>query len=270
MENDNVLNRDTEPIGSDLGEAGLLPLPVRSRARDHCHLSGDLDPDATPFPSTCGHGLGRTERTNLNVGGKTDPKKPARLPSRISLLEEIWPIRELPSLIERGLIIAAVVLEPRRGLERELGWFRHVFQAHLYRIETEFACHEVHDAFNDVCCLGPPSTAVRVGRHLVGVDTGNLHLHGLELVAAAEHYARQRWDRGREKLAIRTDVDYRLTSNCEHRAILLDRNLVVPDLVTPVNRGCRVFAPALDPLDRPIEAYREVTDNDLFGVQIEL
>src|SRR4030088_1711030 len=91
-ENDNVLDLNTEPIGRDLSEARLLPLPMRSRARDHCHLSGALYPDATPSPSTCDHGLGRTERANLTVSGKTDPKRRARPPSRISLLEKVWPI----------------------------------------------------------------------------------------------------------------------------------------------------------------------------------
>src|SRR5207237_7996774 len=108
-ENDNILDRYTKPIGGDLGETRLLPLPVRRRASNHRHLSGDLYSDAAPFPSPCGHGLGRTKRTNLNVGRKTDPKKPALLPRRLSFLEETSQSRARQRFAGRGLVVPGVV-----------------------------------------------------------------------------------------------------------------------------------------------------------------
>src|SRR5208337_4312858 len=55
------------------------------------------------------------------------------------------------------------------------------------------------------------------------VDARDVHPHSLELVAAAEHEASQRRDRGREKLAVRTDGGDYPRSDREHRAVLLNR-----------------------------------------------
>src|ERR1700730_9918108 len=102
------------------------------------------------------------------------------------------------------------------------------------------------------------------------MDARNLHQNRFKLVAAANHEACQRRDRGGEKLAVRSDVGDYLRSDSENRAVIPDRNLAFRDLVTPVDGGCCVFAPTLYPFDWPVEAHREMTDYDLFGVKIEL
>src|SRR5260370_1302570 len=112
--------RAPAPIGWYLGEARLLPVPVWRRAGDPRHFPRDLDPDATPFPSARGHGLRRTERAYLNIGRNADPEEPARLPRRVSLLEELRPLGELLRLLEPGLLFPPSVHEPRPALPRHL------------------------------------------------------------------------------------------------------------------------------------------------------
>src|SRR6516165_2717534 len=268
--NDDILDRDTESISCDLRKARLLALPMRRRTGDHRYFAGDLDPDAAPFPSARGHDLRRTERAYLNVGGNADPEKPARFTSCASLLEELRPIGKLLSLLQRCLVVSAVIVEPGRSRERELRWLRHVFQSHLYRVETELAGNKIHDAFDQVRRFGPARATVGVRRHFVRVDARDVDVHGLKFVATAMHESRQRRDPGREKLPVRPDVGNQLCSNREQRTVFPKRYFVIGELIAAVDGRRRVFATALDPLDWPVDAYCKVADYRFFRVEIEL
>src|SRR2546429_6160654 len=72
-----VFDGHAELVGGNLGEAGLLSLPVRRGAGDDRYLARHLDAHAAPFPSAGGHHLRRAERADFHVGAEADAEEPA-------------------------------------------------------------------------------------------------------------------------------------------------------------------------------------------------
>jgi hypothetical protein len=87
-------------------------------------------------------------------------------------------------LLQRALVISAVVGQAARGIEGEFFWFRKVFQTDGSRVQLEFRSHDINQALDRVSSLGSSGAAISVGGHFVGVNRSEVHAHSFELVTA--------------------------------------------------------------------------------------
>ena len=74
---------------------------------------------------------------------------------------------DLLRLVERCFVVATVVIETSRSVERKLVWRRKVLATHFRRIHAEFSGNEIERAFHDVGRFRPARAAISVGGHLV-------------------------------------------------------------------------------------------------------
>ena len=125
------------------------------------------------------------------------------------MLEQFFPVGDSLRLLERALVVAAVVGQSSRCMEREFRRLREILQANLYRINVQLIGDEIHDPFYDISRLGPASAAVGIGSHFVRVNTSHVHPHGLALVATGEQEAGEGGNRGSRELAISANVSNR-------------------------------------------------------------
>ena len=255
-----VVDWNRQPIGRDLGEAGLLALAVRRNARGDGHLARELNLDTAPFPAARSHDLRRAQSADLNVSGDADTEEPAGLPGPVSLSQKRLPAGQALRLFERALVVSAVVGQPCRGVERKLPRLRHVLEPHRDRVEAELVSDDVHNALDCVSGLRTSCATVGVSRHLVRVNTDHVHPHALDFVATAQHEAGQRRDGRCQELKIGPEVGDGVRSDGQHHAVLLDPDLVGSDLVPAVDGRGGVLSTCFDPLHGCAQPSRQVAD----------
>src|SRR5439155_12014822 len=110
-------------------------------------------------------------------------------------------------------------------------------------IDVELAGDDVHQPLDQVRRLGTAGAAIRVGRHLVRVDADDLDLDGGNAIAAGQDEAGERRNRGRVQLVIGAEIGNRPRLDAQYRAVVLDGDLVVANLIAAVNRRRRILAP---------------------------
>ena len=268
VQNDDVLDRDADPVRDDLRERGLLALTVRGDAGDDGDFRGYLHPHATPFPAARRHRLRRPHRADLHVGRHADARQPACGARRVTVRDQPFPPDELARLHQGALIIAAVVHEPAGGRKREFTGRGEVLQAEVDAIDPAFVRDDVHQPLDEISGLGPSRTPVRIGRHFVGVDADDFHRRNP--VAAGQHETRERRHGRRQKLQIRAEVRDRTGFEAENGAVLLDCDLILANLIAAVRRYGRVLAPRFDPFHGRVQAHGEMRAQRFFRVHVEL
>src|SRR5207237_10589842 len=102
----------------NLRERSLLSLSVRRCAREHCDFASRLDPHGGAFPTTRGHRLRWAERANLNVTRQTNANQPAVAALVFLFFAQLFVAGKIEGFGERSFVIAAVVIEARRGVKR--------------------------------------------------------------------------------------------------------------------------------------------------------
>ena len=102
------------------------------------------------------------------------------------------------------------------------------------------------------------------------IDGGKVHAHGFELIASGQHQAGECRNRGSQKLQIRAEIGDGFRFHGKNGAVLLDRDLVIADLIAAMNGCGRILATALDPFDRRIQPHRQVANQCFLGVEVEL
>ena len=118
--------------------------------------------------------------------------------------------------------------------------------------------------------LRPPGAADGVGRHLVREDPGDVGLDGRDLVATAHHERRERRDERREQLVVGAHVGEDLRVQGGDRAVALRAHPHVVDLVAPVRGHLHVLRARRGPAHRPLEPARQVRDERLLAVDVQL
>src|ERR1041384_267463 len=179
-----VIYIDTELICYELSERCFLALSVWRRSGKHGYLSCGFNSHGRAFPSAGGGRLRRTDRADFYVSRNTDAYDTSLLASLLLLVAHRLVVGHRKSLVERALIIAAVIEQTGCGLERELGGLRKVLAAYLYRVHPKFGRDKVRGSFNNLCCFGSPCASIGIGRHLVREYRGHVHLDRRNLVTA--------------------------------------------------------------------------------------
>ena len=133
----------------------------------------------TPAPSEPTAWLGAMPQASIYV----EKPKPRSLPSRSELalaLRKMRDIGELERLLERGVIIAGVVIHDHRRLVRECP--DEVLAPQLRRRRAELAGADLEQALDHERRLGTPGAAIGVDRHGVGIDRIDLAIDVRDVV----------------------------------------------------------------------------------------
>ena len=144
---------------------------------------------------------------------------------------------------ERRFVIAAVVIEARRGVKRKFARGGKVLATDFDRVEVQLARHHVHDALDNVGRFRTTSAAICVGGHLVREDARDIHLNRGNLVSATQHQARQSRNRRRQQLMISAEICDHVVAQSRQRAVVLHTDFDGADLGATVDRGRNVFTP---------------------------
>src|SRR3989454_10381763 len=146
-----LLHRDAELVGDELGERGLVPLPVRVRPRIHGHRARRVDAHLAGLPEARARAErardGRWRRAaRLDVRADADADVPPLRAKRELLLACLVVSDQLERASERRLVVAAVVRERHGRLVRSaIGELRdEVLAPELRRIDPELPRGAVH------------------------------------------------------------------------------------------------------------------------------
>ena len=151
MDDLHVVRRDPEVVGHDLGEGGLVPLPVGTRAGDGRHPPRPLHLDAAALPA---------EGARLDVGREADAHDlPAPAALRL-LAPQARVVRGVEGTLESELIVAGVVDLAGGCLIREGVRRDEVPASDLRGIEAGGPGRCVHEPLDDEAGLGPSRPAI--------------------------------------------------------------------------------------------------------------
>ncbi len=193
-----VLEGDTQPVGDDLAEGRLVPLTVRAHADDDLDLARREHAHARVLPATravveAAEDTAGRETAHLGEGRDADAQLHGVLglaPTTL-LLAQLVVAEHLLGQVRGGLVVAGVVLETGNGGEGELLVGDPVALAHHERVLTELVCQLVHDPLDAEGGLGATGTPVGIGPGLVGEDRLHREVVGRELVDGVEHEGAQ-------------------------------------------------------------------------------
>lgn len=153
MDDLHVFERDAQLVRHDLREGSLMPLAVRVRAGEDLHLAGGHHPDgrafvqAGPHADVAGHLRGR-QSARFDVAGKPDADESSLLPRPLLLLAELPVVGHLQRLVQRALVVAAVVLEYDGRLIGEFVRLDEIPTPELGRVDAQLMGTQFHQAFD--------------------------------------------------------------------------------------------------------------------------
>ena len=272
-----LVGRDPEPVGHDLGEARLVPLAVRRgagvgrhRARGvHSH-DRRLEIAALQAPDRRAEHARRGQTADLDVRGEAEPAVDALLAQLRLLAPERLDVDVLEQLGERGLVVAGVVDHPVRQRGREPVRGDEVLAPQVERVHVQLARELIDQRLDHVDALGPARTPDRVRRELVREHPDDVALDVGDLVAAGDHARREgRDDRALDQVVAAAVLDDLGVDDGE-RAVTLGSELGVRDVVAPVVGGQHLVRARRDPLDRPVELARDEAGEHLLAVDLQL
>ena len=176
---DDVLHRDAELRGDDLGVGRLVALALRLGADRDDDLAGQVDLDVGRFPhrrapalADGADPLGRGDAAHLDVGARGPmPRSLPRSSASAFLRGEGRVAGRREGLVHGRLVVAGVDVdlgaatgraETRRVLVRELVRLDEVAAADLGPIHADLGREQVHRPLDDVGRLGPAGAAVGV------------------------------------------------------------------------------------------------------------
>src|SRR5215510_8617411 len=186
-----VIKIDAELVCSKLSKRRLLPLSVWRRAGQYRDFTRRLYSDGCALPSACRSRGRRTDRADFDIGRNADSDDSSLLTGLLLIRAHLIVICNTERLLQRSLVIAAVVKEPGRGLERKLTWLGEVLATHFNGIQPKLRGNQVRASLDHLCSFRPSRAAIRIRRHLVSEHRGDIHLYGRDLVTTRQHQTGQ-------------------------------------------------------------------------------
>ena len=157
-----VLNRDAEFVRNDLGKSGFLPLTVRVTAGEGAHFGRRMDAHRRTLPQSAleAHRAGDfrgAETANLGIGSEANTEVTTLFAGRRLLLAEAVVVHHLQRHVQGGIVVTAVVGNPRRDGIRELVSADEVLPPDGRRVHLQLRSEHVHEG-------APPGTSLPAGR----------------------------------------------------------------------------------------------------------
>src|SRR5881409_48825 len=261
-----IVHRNPQAVGDDLGKGRFEPLAMRARACEHGDLARRLDPHGGALPAGDGCGLGRADARGLHEGREADPEV-APVVARAALeVAKALVVDHRQRPVERRLVLARVVDEARRGAVRELLGADQVAPTDLGRVEAARARDGVHSPLEQVRRLRPPGAAIGGGGHRVGEDAGELVARGRNEIGPGEEPPGEDAGVRREDFEIGAEVRDGASAERQHGAVPGDRRFDVVDLAAPLRGREEIFAAREDELDRSPRAHSRPRAEGLVGI----
>src|SRR5712691_522263 len=211
------------------------------------------------------------EPADLDVAGDADSAiVAARAGLRATLLEALI-VGNPERAIQRRRVVPAVIGDSGDRVERERFRRDEVLPAKRGRVRSDLVRKPVDRALHEVRGLGPAGPAIRVNGRGVRVRAAHLVVErGKAIRAGDDEHVEDRRDARRERLQVRADVRDGADAQAEQGAVTHGRELDIRDVIASVDRREVTLAALLGPLHRPAERLRQVADEELLGVDLEL
>ena len=184
---DDVVDRQPQLVGHDLGEGRLVALPLRLHADADDGRAGGVDADlgaVEHLDAEDVEGVRGAGADDLGERRDADPHQFAAGAFLGLLAQQILVADLVERLVQGGRVIAAVVLPAGRRLVGELLRLDEVLEAELGRVHLQLVGQDVDHALDHVHGFGDPERAAvgDAARRLVGVDAVYLDVRRREVV----------------------------------------------------------------------------------------
>src|SRR5207249_1248537 len=170
-----LVRRDAELVGGDLGQRGLEPLPLRRHAGEDGEAARRIGADR--------RALERAHAGQLEVAGEADAEEAALLAGAQAFLREPIPPGHLQRAAQHRRVVAAVVddvaeaaVVGQADVVWHVGGLYEVREADGGAIAAGLAGDQVHDALEHEDGLRLAGAAVGRDGHSMGIDAGEAHL----------------------------------------------------------------------------------------------
>ena len=218
---------------------------------------------------------GRTGTADLGEEGDADAHELAGLAAfeglalGLLLVTELGVVYRFHRLLERGLIVAGIVLPAERRRVWKLFAADQVLHAKFGRIDAELLSHHVHGALDTIGGLGHAERAAigDTARRLIGVNAIDQHMGGWKIVRTADDAEQA----GRPFGGIGAGVERAVVGDGVAPqpgdfAVLGSGDFDVHVEVARKRGGRKIFNPILDPFDRPSGDDRSDDRTNVSGI----
>ena len=212
MDDLHLADIDTELVGDDLGEGGVMPLAVAVRSGHHIDGAGGVDPHGGGFIQTDT----RAERTchrrrgdaaGLDIARQADAAVFATLGGLGTAGLEALVVDHLQRLVQRCLIVTNVILQRHWCLVREGILGDEVDPTEFGWIHADLACRRVHNPLQQVRGLRSSSTAICIYAGGCGRHAFNIGVNGRDFVTTRHQWCVENsWRYYRECAQISTNI----------------------------------------------------------------
>src|ERR1700730_16722637 len=223
--------------------------------------------------------LDRPGANDLGEEADADPHKLARFAAGEGfavaplLLAQVGVIDRLQGLVERGVVVAAVIFPAQRGMIRELLFADQVLPADFRRVHVQLAREDIDHALDEIGRFRyAEGTAIGdAARRLVGIDAIDHDMRHRDVIGAradAEEAGRifGRVGAGIEGAVIGDHV----AAQRNDAAILGRADLAGHVVVAGKGGGLQILHPVLDPLYRHAEHDRGDDRTDIARIDADL
>ena len=270
-----LLDRDPEPVGDDLRERRHVALPVRRGADQDLDGPGREAADRGGVPAAGAvadraEDPRRSEAAHLDVGRQTDAdllRVAASAPLGLVATEPVV-VDELERLVERGVEVAGVDLEPGRDRLGKLG--DEVLAPKLDGIHVQLERERVHRPLDRIRRLRAARAAIGVCRGRVREDADALEVVRLHVVAPRVEPGAEERHPGRDELHVGAHRGGQPDADGGDLPVLGRRELDLLQDVAPVDGRHVGLGALLRPLDRKPEPPCEHEAQGLLRVDVEL
>ncbi|CAB4716560.1 unannotated protein [freshwater metagenome] len=257
-----VLEAAAELVGDQLGEDGRVPLALGGQPGGDLDLARGLDVDVGPLVGA--------DPGAFDVAGQTDADPaPDRRHRRLER-REVVPADERFDLLQRGGVVAGVVLQLAAVLEDqplvvgELVRLDEVGRAHQRAVPTEVGGDRVHRPLHHEAALRPAGTAVGGDHRGVGVERLEAHPVDVGLVGPEQLCGGD--DRHDQAVGrVGAVVVPELHVQPEQAPVVVEADLDVVHLAALMGRGDEVLATVLGELHDPAEGAGRERHQELLG-----
>ena len=240
---DHGIEIGTDNVGCHLGERRFLSLTVRRDASEDAHL--------TAWFHTNRAALERTKAADFDIAGETDADVSALFAQSLLFGTEIGVIDLLNCLVQRLVVVTAIVLRTSKSIEWKLIGLNEVLATDIYRIQSRFTGQQIHNALDVECGFWSAGTAIGPVGASVGVHREHVVIDGWDIVASGGHD--ERGVAEIEALWPCSCIHQNPTAESRDFAILSHGRLNFGDLISAVAAGEHVLGSGLDPLHRLLE-----------------
>ncbi len=263
-------------LGHDLREGGLFALSVRRCADEDVHFAARVKADNRALPESAlepdrAGDLRRPEAADFDVVADADSEVAALLAELRLFLAQPLVVDVLERLVERQLVVAAVVAQAGDHRVAVFERRQKIPVADLGRIDVHRVRQLVEHPFEHEARLRTAGAAVRFDRRRVRVDAVDVLAHRGHVVRAGQHQAVQdRRDAGRRRREKRAHARPHGAAQSEDVAVAGRGHLDFLHMIAAMRRRLIVLAAGFGPLDRAAQLHRAERGDEFAGVRGDL